>query len=80
MQKVYLVIGNSGDGCNFIEWYEGSKFTEEDIREAAKNDKYDSYQSGDGIRIDTLEFPDSFDLSSIKGINWATYLPGLENY
>ena len=75
-QFVYILIGDSGDGSNHLNFYRGSDFTKEQIYEAADKDKYDSYQSGDGVQITTMEFPDGIDLSTIKGIYFENKLPG----
>jgi hypothetical protein len=77
---VYILIGNSGDGSNHLNFYDGSIFTKEQIYEAADKDKYDSYQSGDGVQIETMEFPDIFDVTTIKGIYFEDVLPGIYDY
>ena len=80
MQTVYYIIRDNGDGSQSVEWYKGSQFDEEKLVEACENDKYDSYQSGDGVQIRTLEFPDNFDLNSIVGIVWRTDYPESYSY
>lgn len=77
MQTVYYIVTNNGDGSNSVEWYKDIYFTKEQLVEAAELDKYDSYASGDGVQITTLQFPDNFDLNTIQGINWKTTLPGV---
>ena len=75
-QFVHILIGNSGDGSNHLNFYRGDTFTKEEIYEAADKDKYDSYQSGDGVQITTMEFPDGFDLGTISDIYFEDKLPG----
>lgn len=80
MQQVHYIIRDNGDGSQSVEWYKGSDFTADELIEAADNDKYDSYQSGDGVQLTTLEFPDNFNLEDISGITWQDLLPGVYDY
>lgn len=80
MQKVHYIISDSGDGSQSVEWYKGADFTAEQLLEAAENDKYGSYQSGDGVQLTTLEFPDNFNLEDISGISWRDLLPGVYDF
>lgn len=73
MKKLLILIGNSGDGSNHLRFFDGDKFSKSQIAEAAEKDPYDSYQSGDGIQIYALDFPDSTDFSNIS---LETVLPG----
>lgn len=77
MQTVYTLISDSGDGTQHIEWYKGSEFSKDDLIEAASNDKYNSYSSGDGVQLSIIRFPDSLDLDAVEGINWCTKFPGV---
>ncbi len=81
MQQVHYVIADCGDGSQTLEWYKGSQFSADQICEAIENCKgYESerYQSGDGIQINTIEFPDDLNLDHIGGLYWYDYLPGQE--
>lgn len=80
MQQVHYIIRDNGDGIQSVEWYKGSDFTADELYEAADNDKYDSYQSGDGVQLTTLEFPDNFNPEDISGISWCAALPGVYEY
>lgn len=80
MQQVHYIIRDNGDGSQSVEWYKNSDFTAEELFEAANTDKYDSYQSGDGVQLATLEFPDYFNLDEIKGIDWKDQLPGVYDF
>lgn len=76
MQQAHYIICDSGDGSQSISWYKGSQFTAEELVKHAEHDEYESYASGDGVQLTTLEFPDSLDLDQIRGITWETKLPG----
>jgi hypothetical protein len=80
MQKVYYIIRDNGDGSQSVKWYKGSQFTAKQLEESAAADPYDSYQSGDGVQITMLGFPDSVDLDNIVGIHWEDDLPGAYEY
>lgn len=80
MKQAHYIIRDNGDGSQGINWYKGSEFTEDELLDSAENDKYDTYASGDGVQLTTLEFPDSFDLDQIEGITWETQLPGVYDY
>lgn len=80
MQQAHYIICDNGDGSQSVEWYKGSEFTAEELFEAANSDKHDSYQSGDGVQLTTLQFPDYFNLDEIDGISWRNLLPGVYDY
>lgn len=68
MQTVHYVILDNGDGSQSVEWYRGVTYKE--LEEFCEKDEYDSYQSGDGIQITQVSFPDSVNLDDIVGIHW----------
>lgn len=80
MQQVHYIISDNGDGSQSVEWYKGTAFTAKQLIESAENDRYNSYASGDGVQLTTLEFPDNFNLEDISGISWCDSLPGVDNY
>jgi len=80
MQEVHYIITNNGNGSNSVEWYKGCTCTAEQLIKAAETDKYDSYASGDGVQLTTLEFPNNFNLEDISGVTWQDQLPGVYNY
>lgn len=66
MIKVFLVIGDAGDGSTFRSWY----FNIDKLVELNDSGELpDQYQSGDGLQVDEFEFPDGFDFSQIKGMD-----------
>jgi hypothetical protein len=64
MQTIFTVITDCGDGSNNIEWHK----TMSDEK-YAKMEEQDCYQSGDGVQIKQLKFPDDFDLEAWANIN-----------
>ena len=70
MQKLYMVIGNSGDGSNFIEYFTDEAVIEK--VEALADDGDESYASGDGLQLRTLKFEDDFDLQGFIKTNHIT--------
>jgi len=60
MNKVYLVITNSGDGSNGLQWVLDAAVIER--LEELVDDGDESYASGDGLQSRELVFPDDFDL------------------
>lgn len=62
MTKLYMVITDSGDGSNGVQWV-----LDEDVLEKMEelaDDGDESYASGDGLQSHKLVFPDDFDLDS----------------
>jgi len=80
MQQAHYIIHDNGDGSQSVEWYKGTDFTADQLYEAANECQWDSYQSGDGVQLTTLEFPDSFNLEDISGISWCDVPPGVDKY
>lgn len=76
MTTAYYIIADNGDGSQRVEWYKGTDWSVEQLLTAAELDKYGAYASEDGVQLTILDFPESFDLNSIKGIFWEDYLPG----
>jgi hypothetical protein len=67
MNKLYMIITNSGDGSNSIRWV-----TDEAVlakMEELADDGDESYASGDGLQSQELVFPDGFDLASWVATN-----------
>ena len=62
MKTVHLVITNTGDGSNGLEWFKNTPI--EKIRTLEDTD-LERYSSGDGIQITTLYFPDDFDFEAM---------------
>jgi hypothetical protein len=68
MQTIFTVITDNGDGSNSVEWHK--TMSDEKL---AKMEQQDYYQSGDGVQLKELVFPDTFDLdmwASINNIWW----------
>lgn len=76
MKSVFLVIVNTGDGANTVEWYKD--VTLEQLYKLEEEDP-DSYSSGDGFQVRTLDFPDNFDLDEFAKVNYITWNPGFED-
>ncbi len=62
MSKIYMVITNSGDGSNGVQWVLDENVLEK--MEALADDGDESYASGDGLQSRKLVFPDGFDLEA----------------
>jgi len=62
MQTIFTVITDCGDGSNNIEWHKN--MSDEKLE---KMEEQERYQSGDGVQVRELMFPDDFDLEA-----WAT--------
>lgn len=60
--KISFVITNCGDGSNGIRWVRDPAVLEK-LEELA-DDGDETYASGDGLQVKTLEFPDGFDLDA----------------
>ena len=63
MQTVTMVICNSGDGSNHIEWFKGSISREDQDR--LVNYDPERYSSGDGFQEREFSFPDGFDFEAM---------------
>ena len=68
MQRVLYVIRDNGDGSQSVDWYRNCTYAQ--LQGFCEKDEYDAYQSGDGIQITTIQFPDSVNLLEIEGIYW----------
>ena len=62
MSHIYMVITNNGDGSNGVEWVIDDKVI--DRMEDLADDGDESYASGDGLHVNTLLFPDGFDIQA----------------
>lgn len=59
MKSVFLVICNCGDGSQSIEWHKTMS-----AEKFSKMEDLDWYQSGEGVQVTELKFPDDFDLET----------------
>lgn len=57
-----MVITNNGDGSNSIEWVTDDNVI--DRMEDLADDGDERYASGDGLQVNTLLFPDGFDIQA----------------
>lgn len=71
MQSIFYVIGDAGDGSNFVEWYRTREAYEKlvDLCHAGNYGEWDQYASGDGLQGYELKFPDNFDLKEFAKVN-----------
>jgi len=80
MTKVYMVMVNCGDGSNSIDWVIDEAVIDR-MQELADNGE-ETYASGDGLQVKTLNFPDSFDVQAWLKTNYLslTTMKDIENY
>ena len=80
MTKVHMVIVNCGDGSNSIDWVIDEAVIDR-MQELADNGE-ETYASGDGLQVKTLNFPDSFDVQAWLKTNYLslTTMKDIENY
>ena len=64
MKSIFTVITDCGDGSNNIEWHK--TMSDEKLE---KMEEQERYQSGDGVQIKELKFPDDFDLEAWANAN-----------
>lgn len=64
MKTIFTVITDCGDGSNNIEWHK--TMSDEKFE---KMEDQERYQSGDGVQLRELKFPDDFDLDDWAHIN-----------
>jgi hypothetical protein len=57
-----MVITNNGDGSNSIKWVTDDNVI--DRMEDLADDGDEIYASGDGLQVNTLLFPDGFDIQA----------------
>ena len=62
MTKVYMVITESGDGSNGIQWVLDEAVL--DRMEELVDEGNESYSSGDGLQSRMLVFPEGFDTTA----------------
>ena len=67
MKSVFMVITNSGDGSNAIQWVTDKNVL--DKMEELADGGDDSYASGDGLQVTMLKFPDDFNIQSWMELN-----------
>lgn len=68
MIRVYMVIGDAGDGSNFIEWHR--TMSDEKVE---KMELEDQYQSGDGVQIHDFWFTNEEQLNDFIEWNFITF-------
>ena len=71
MKSIFMVITDSGDGSNSIEWHKTMSEDKQEKLEAG--DKYGRYCSGDGFQCRELKFPNIVDLDIWAHINHITW-------
>ena len=64
MKTIYIVIIDCGDGSNTVEWH---KTWSNEKQEKLENKE--RYQSGDGLQLRELHFPDTFDIGAFTKDN-----------
>lgn len=62
MSHIYMVITNNGDHSNGVKWVIDDKVI--DRMEDLADDGDERYASGDGLQVNTLLFPDGFDIQA----------------
>jgi hypothetical protein len=60
MASIHMVIGNAGDGSNFIHWVSDPAVLARMQEMADEGDE--AYASGDGLQARELKFPLGFDV------------------
>lgn len=76
MQTVTYIITDCGDGSNSILWFKDTPYEvfdklDEVMHSSGSGWEYEQFQSGDGLQLNTISFPDEFPLDSIVGISWG---------
>ena len=71
MQKIYLIITNSGDGSNGLLFVKSEEALAKARAEADKGSEI--YASGDGLQLKAMEFPDEFDVDGWVEQNFYGY-------
>ena len=67
MKKIYTVISDNGDGSSSILWVLDEKVL--DKMEKLASDGDERYASGDGLQVNTLWFPEEFNLRAWIAMN-----------
>lgn len=75
MKFAYLVISDNGDGSQSIEWHRTMSDEKLD-----KLESEDRYQSGDGVQVGELKFPDNFDIEGFAKLNDIQWYEDYENF
>ena len=73
MKSIYMVLGDAGEGSNFIEWHK--TMSDEKIELLGEDD---AYQSGDGVQVNELKMPDIIDLDNWASLNNITWFEDRE--
>lgn len=68
MKSVFMVICDNGDGSHSIEWHKTMSVEKMDELE-----EEDCYQSGDGVQVTKLKFPDNFDFEEFAKVNYIRW-------
>lgn len=61
-KSINFVICNSGDGSSYIRWVLDQDVL--DLMEDLADEGDEAYASGDGLHVETIVFPDDFDLDA----------------
>lgn len=70
MITIYNVITNSGDGSNSVRWVMDAKVI--DLMDELADQGDETYASGDGLQVNKLVFPDSFDIDQWLEVNYIS--------
>ena len=71
MVTTQFVIGNAGDGSNFIQWVNDPAVLARMKQLADEGEEY--YASGDGLQVKTLKFKDKTALTEFEQLNKIKY-------
>lgn len=80
MKNIHMVITNNGDGSNSIQFVQDQEVL--DRMEELVDEGSETYSSGDGLQVTSLEFPEDFDLDTWCKTNYVNFvtLEYLEDY
>lgn len=70
-QKIWMVIGNCGDGTNFVEIIKTQRVL--DLVNRLANEGDERYASGEGLQVRKLKFPDEFAMDAWVSDNFYGY-------
>jgi len=80
MKNIHMVITYNGDGSNSIQFVQDQEVL--DRMEELVDEDSETYSSGDGLQVTSLEFPEDFDLDTWCKTNCIDFvtLEDLEDY
>lgn len=80
MLSIQMVITDNGDGSNGTHWVTDPVVIDK-MQEFA-DEGHEAFASGDGLQVQTLEFPEGFDIDAFIKTNHLsiTTLEDLEGY